>query len=368
MGDKPIEIDWNETPANERREYWQSLNAKEQAFAWKYAIDDERQAIANITDQDLNELEARARNLPEHPDLLRSNNESPERTNPTEKGAKFELKRIHRERVETELEGIRKAFLDYAESTEKRSKKRRAENVYILVALGIIGGYFSYNSGLKLNTIFQQIGLAFVVASSLFILIKVITVRISDIDKSSLWSEVDNKIDILFAAVITGVFVFGTIAAVISIFNIQSSLIQNIAVAATTIVAFVAQLLNIYNEQADENKKSPEEIHDELIDNLFRLPDSENVREDSEEIVNLVHQLSKSGALVSDLQGIKDKIGKIDGVPSHIQDEMISEVVDIINEREKEEKTEDELRAERVAELEEQREKYHGIINDEKSN
>jgi hypothetical protein len=87
---------------------WANLSEDQRALAWKYADHEDKQAIADITDVDLNELAARARRLPDEGSVSSPDDE---RESIDENGiARFELERIHRERIETELNAIRGNF------------------------------------------------------------------------------------------------------------------------------------------------------------------------------------------------------------------------------------------------------------------
>jgi len=364
MDQRVLDIDWASLPESIRVEKWAGLTDKERALAWKISNHDERQAIADITSIDLNELSARARQLPENLEEREPGSEEFRRRDKKD-NIKFELERIHRERVETELEAIRKSFSNYAESNEERSRKRRAENIYILVALGIIGGYLSYNSNLVLETIYQQIGLAFTVASAVFILIKVITVRISDIPDETVGNRLDDIVDVAFAAVITGVFVFGSIGAIVTIFDVQSKFLGNGVAVIITGITMLAQLFRLQGSYINDQTKTTDEIYDDLIEKLFRLPESSSIEEDSEEIVEHVRKLSEAGAITPKIEDIKDKVSKIEGIPDRNKNYILQEIEAIIEENKKREKSEEELRGERIADLEEQREEYYEKIREE---
>lgn len=339
------------------RRRWAELSRKERAEAWKYASHMEKEAIANATNASLNELAARARKLPKEKSSTGSEKDEVQ-PDDERKLVKFELERIHRERVETELEALREHFSSYADLKEKRSRKRRSENIYILVALGIIGGYLSYNPNLVLDTVYQLIGLAFIVASGTFILVKVITVRAADIDQESGWNKFDNIVDASFAAIISGVFVFGSLAALFSIYNIETSFLLEIATLTITSAVTIVQAWAMYGRYNNRHTKSPNEIHDELVEKLFRLPDADDIDESTSELTELVKEFVDSGAIVSKIEDIREKCGKIDGIPKENKDKIQSSIDDIIEEKEKREKSDEELRAEKVSELEQQRRQH----------
>lgn len=361
MDPEVADIEWNSLPPSIRKKKWSKLSEKERALAWKKANDDEKQAIADITSIDLNRLSARARRLPDSFDSISESNSDSENI---DDNIKFELKRIHRKRVETELEAIREAFSEYTELNEERSRKRRSENIYILVALGIIGGYLTYNPDLALDSIYQVIGLAFTVASAIFVLIKVITVRMADIPSNTNWNKFDNIVDGGFAVVITGVFAFGSLGAIVSIFNLQTvGIIQPITIILP-LIAMVIQMMKLSEIFSETQTKSADELYDEIIEELFHLPESSNINDDAKQIIDLVKKFSEAGAITSQIQDIQDKVSKIEGIPNQEQNYMEGKIEEIIEEKEKAEKSEEELRAEKIADLEEQREEYHEEIRE----
>lgn len=274
------------------------------------------------------------------------------------KRSKFHLERIHRLRVEEELGLIRESLQDYSESSEIRERKRRTENIYILTSLGIIGGYISYNPNLVVRNLFQIVTLGFALASAVFLFIKVSIVNQSRIGRETFWTKLDNLADKAFPGLIAGVLVLGTGSIVTQTYQIQSTELLQIIFTA---FALVTTALTMYQQFTSHIsiEESPVSFRD-IEKKLFELPANkpEKQKKNINDYLDLLEEYSESRSRTSNLEQIKSKVGVIKGLSDEEVDEITEKIDELIEEMEKRQMSEEEIRQERLDELDEQRKSY----------
>jgi hypothetical protein len=86
----------------------------------------------------------------------------------------YKIEKSHRKKLQQKLDDIEKELSENRITQQKITTKRRRENIYVLFALAIIGGFLSITQRSSVVLEPQFIGAfgIFAIASSIFIIIK----------------------------------------------------------------------------------------------------------------------------------------------------------------------------------------------------
>lgn len=250
----------------------------------------------------------------------------------------YQLKKFHREKLEQELEGIRKELSDYYKNQEEISIKRRRENIYVLFALGIIGAFFTIipRSSISIDMPFLIGFGVFVFASVLFLIIKINTVALSDspaLDGNG--SKIDNYSEYLFAFSINGSIILVMAVAIVNIFNIQTDSLASSSISFITIVAsgisvvfFRAYIAHRKEQQRRERIKSQsEEIREEMLEEMISGFDDLRNADDKKRELEIFNELSfkieharNEFASFEELEPISEELDDLEGVSDEVSD------------------------------------------------
>lgn len=342
-------IDWANLSDRSIREKWNKLNRFEKREQYRNTTLEGRNTLENVLPaSEIEELGHMSSQVDMNSNDSVSGQEEIE----------FEIERIHEERVEEELRLIRENSIEYANSSEKRSRKRRTENIYILIALGIVGGYLTYNPQLELPgfNILGLVTLGFAIASAAFLFIKVVVVSQSGIGRETLWTRLDNFVDKSFPGLVTGVAILGFTIFIVDTFQIESTdLIQT----GTALLSIIVTVLTILSRLATVSQSEPISI-DELENAIFELPAATDLQKENniDKFVSQLENYQRSGGDVSQLEELKQKVELVKGLSEGDVEKIQREINRITEEAENENIPEEKIRKEKIDELEQKREEY----------
>lgn len=351
------QIDWKNISPTDAQRYWSSLSKKEKHQMWAKASKEEQQAIINVVpNKELEKLEF------DPPQVHNSGPRSQEKV----EEAEFELARIHREQLEEEVTRIRESVEEGIETSERRLQRRRTENIYVLVAIGIITGFFTVYPDFKIST--QSVDLlaaGIAGASTFFLFIKLNTVSVGEFGQDTLWTKADRLADLLFQLSISGVFLLAI--GTIGINALDISLTPESSSAFTFTIAIFATFLTYINSFRSKIYKSPSQDtirFQEVQDRMFDLPDedAQTQEENVAEFTDLLDEYKKHSDTTQTLEKIRKRVGHIRGLKDEQIERVQNHLDDLIEEKSRESKTEDELREMEREQREEQRKKYRDII------
>jgi hypothetical protein len=286
----------------------------------------------------------------------------------------YQLEKIHRAKLEQELGGIRNELSEYYSRREEISVKRRRENIYVLFALAIIGAFFTIipRSSISIDTPFLIGFGVFVLASVLFLIIKINTVALSEYTASGENSgKIDNYSEYIFAFSINGSLLLVIAVAIVNVFNIQvSSLVSSgVSIVAGLLSVLTAMLSQILTEKRkkqrrrqrmkDKSEEIREELSEEMISGFQNLREAENRKEELEifnELSSLIKQSRHEFANVEELAPVSKELDDLEGVSDEISD-ILRETFSETQEELEDEKPEDESLEEKKRQLQEEYER-----------
>jgi hypothetical protein len=350
----PKETDWEALSDDEILEIWQELSEMQKREVFRNATSKDRKVLEEtLSNEELRELG----HLSSKIDWQNSSDsiQVSERDQ-----AKFELERIHREKLENEISLIREDLNNYISYSEERQRKRRIENIYILTALGIVGGYFSFNPDLEVSSTFQIVALGFAAAASAFLLIKLITVRLGRFQKESTWSSIDNYADNIFPGLVISVFVLGSVSILISIYTIPLNQISEIGVSFLSLVAGVFTVLRTWAARDDSSPDVTREDIEVLI-----LDTADSSEPNIEQIIDALEDFKSTNPQREDLEELRSKIDAVKGITERDVKNVKSVIDKIIEDVKQEDTTEREEKEEKLAKLEKERELYREIVQED---
>lgn len=291
---------------------------------------------------------------------------------------KYQLQKLHRDKLEQELEAINEELSEYYQSQQKESIKRRRENIYVLFALAIIGGFFSLipRTSYTINTSFIIGFGVFASASLLFLIIKINTIALTKYTTKR--SKLDNYSEYLFAFSINGILLLGGAVTLVNVFNIQTDEIYSTFVLVL-LPGLTSFMITLYKYVTDERKRKQrriermersESIREEMLDELSsKIEDIQEVDDQKREL-ELFHELTEGIEHAKDefvkrerLEPIAKEMEDIEGVSDHITEVL----------REKLQETQKSLRSQDVDEesIEEKkdrlREEYEEMVSEKDS-
>lgn len=251
----------------------------------------------------------------------------------------YKIEKLHREKVQKELEEIRKSLSLSQKKQERISNKRRRENIYVLFALAIIGGFFSITGESSILVEPPLIfGFAiFVIASFVFVFIKINTVAFADMSfTEERNNNFDDYADYIFAFSINGVFLLALSIFVINTLNINIDAASPIVftLVITLISAIISYLLqNVVVRRAKERASnlgySQEEIKKELTEEIIQgINELKNASGQQEEL-NAFSELSipmdacrDEFTKPEDFDPIMDELENLNSVSEEIRDSL----------------------------------------------
>lgn len=351
------EIDWDELPSHQVKVRWDRLSDQGKRDTWDSATHRERKSIKEVIPED--EMDFLPNRSSHRPNTRKSENQEEEKI----QRAKFELTKIHREQVEEEITRIRETLQEAVNTSERRSQRRRTENIYVLVAIGIVTGFFTIYPDFKISTQSVDLLAAGIAGTSvLFLFIKLNTASIGELGQDTIGSKADRVADFLFQVSISGAFLLaiGTIgvnAFDISLTPESSNIFATVGVISTTLVA----LFDMYSKSYDERETVK---FSDVQDAMFDLPneDSEKQEKNVDEFLDYIKKYKEKSASTKSLTELKDRISIIRGLTDAQIKRIEDQLDDLIEEKSKEAKTKQELREEEKKEREEEREKQRKIV------
>lgn len=252
----------------------------------------------------------------------------------------YKIKKLHRKNLQQKLDNIEKELSENRITQQEITTKRRRENIYVLFALAIIGGFFSITrqSSVVLEPQFITAFGIFAIASSVFIILKINTVAFSDvsfIDENG--RTIDDYTDYLFIFSINGIFLLAVAIAAVNAFNIGISEIRPLAI--TTLVSVISAVLSVLTrlwQQKREHAKlrgkidTREEIKKELVEDILseieKLRNADNQQEELNKFPQLalyIQQCRHDFTEPDDFDPIFEEIEEIDSVSEGLEDSII---------------------------------------------
>lgn len=338
---------------------WEALDGREKLIKIKNSDDEELdrliEALPTEEAQKIKKVREEKVRRWSFSELDRENLDQEEIVEEKEKDEKFEY--VHFTIVEEELSAIWTAVNDHVRSSRNRERKQRTENIYILTAIGIIGGFLNYNPSLSINTVFQTVALGFALGSSLFLFVKIMSVSGSRINTKSRWNYIDDLADKIFPGVITGVFIIGAFLFISDYYQIELSYIMQFVFAGLSlIVAAFSSYTSIHNSSEDGSELS----YNELVDSLFEIP-ADKEEEQKKNLENFINQLEGASTLKvtkKDLKKLKSRSSMIEGLSGKEVEEIQDNINKLIEEENKRNMTQEELHEMRISELKQVRERH----------
>lgn len=350
----PKETDWGTLSDDEILNIWQELSEMQKREVFRNATSKERKVLEEtLSDKELRELGHLSSQIEWQ--NSRDSIQVSERDQ-----AQFELERIHREKLENEISLIREYINEYISYSEEIQRKRRIENIYILTALGIVGGYFTFNPNLEVSSTFQIVALGFAAAASAFLLIKLITVKLGRFQKESTWSTIDNYADNIFPGLVISVFVLGSVSILISIYTIPLNRISEIALS---FVSLVAGLFTVLRTWIPTDDSSPDVTREDIEVLILDTADSSDPN--VEEIIDALEEFKNTNPPIEELEVLKSKIDAVRGIRESDVKRIKSVISKIIEDIEQRDTTQREKKKEKLAQLEKERELYREIVQED---
>ena len=245
----------------------------------------------------------------------------------------YKLQKLHQEKLEQELEGIRSELSDYYTAQEQISIKRRRENIYVLFAIGIIGAFFTIvpRSSITIDSSFLLVFGIFVFTSALFLIIKINTVALTESSTVG-GNGMDNILEYLFAFSINGSIILVIAVGLINLFEIQLDDIMSNGIAILTLIisTLTVYLLQVSKRRqikrhnknlTADREQSREELLNEIISNFNELRQAEGEKEQLEifnELSFKIDQAEHEFATADEVKPISNELENLEGIPDNI--------------------------------------------------
>ncbi|WP_440005291.1 hypothetical protein [Halomicrococcus sp. SG-WS-1] len=343
------------------------LSFEELAEQWENAPPETRRRMSHALDNEIVEnLRTSNQNYKIYGKLKKSSKDDAENPEDEQRIPKkdyldYQLSRIHREKIEDELDQIRLSIQQYFESSQERSQKRRQENVYVLVALGIISGFLTYYPKFNIGSSpFGLVATGSAIASAFFLFIKLNTVGNSPRE-----GRLDKIADVAFRVAASGIFVIGVGAILVTTFSEQISQIPTVAAQILTLILTVLMTAFSWYNKMKQISDTPVTFN-AVQDAMFSLAsnDEEGDTQSLEDLIQMIEEYKKHASTEESLVKLKQRAEQIEGFSNSQMKEITETLDDLIEEKSKETKTEEELREMRMAELDEERESYRERVQE----
>lgn len=292
----------------------------------------------------------------------------------------YQLEKLHRDKMEQSLEQIRNDFSRYYRTRERQGLRRRRENIYVLFAIGVIGGFVTLTPPelLQIITNFSFGVTVFALASFVFLIVKLNTVTFLGIRPSKGIAETIDKVaGYLFAFSINGSILLIASAFVISTIGVTQTdeLTQNLTyllMIVATVMTFLFRFVSI--QRVDELDESREEFHKEVveelnedtIDSLVSLKNTSDGEKRLRLYSTIIHNLrgiESEFKNIDEFEPIEEEFKNLDGVPDDMAAVLTERFEETRNELEKRSPS-DELSLEE--QREELRAEYEKLLAGEK--
>ena len=373
---------WDELPRSSIRRRWSLMPKSKRMFEWKEANPLERSALVDAipkeelpikSNKERRRREVRSPPIPpgSHSGQKEQSTRNSEEDELSDSQRQEELTRIHRdlteihhEVIESSLNDIRENLQAHAKISQVRSQRRRAENIYVLVAIGIITGFFTVYPQFRISTRpFDILATAITLASGLFLFIKLHTVSSSQTGEGNISTYADRLAGLLFRLSITGAFLLGVSSAVVNVLDIdlttlgaQVSQIAAISVfLATIIFTYFTRELTIQLNNRPRESTSNLNFQD-MHDLMFDLTEFDNSREGAEEFIESIQEFAPHSS-TDQLEQIRDRVSKLD-IQRDVRKEIRDKLTEIIEEKRMESKSDEELREMRRDELRNEQDRF----------
>lgn len=276
--------------------------------------------------------------------------------------AKYELERLHREKMEVELKRTREELRRHTESSKEKTQRRRRENIYVLFALGIIGGFFTLYPNFNVNTTFDYFAAFFVSVSFVFLFLKIHTIGVSDFQSEGAVNKIDYFADYLFLLSITGIIFVGPSIVLLDALDINLDIGSEVRASTLMLVISIIFALKAVEtiQEGDSNKEASTGVPDDFSQDLFALSDQKQGEEGitMNEFIDKLEEYKAQGGSPENLEDIPAKIDTI-RMSEDKREKAKSEVEKVKEELKRREKSQEELR-------EEERKQYRETVRGNK--
>jgi hypothetical protein len=256
-----------------------------------------------------------------------------------EEKLKYQLEKYRQKKLQQELEEIRKFLNDYREKQEKNKNKRRRENIYVLFALAIIGGFLTVirsNSTLK-SPSFVAAFTIFAATSLIFVFLKINTVTIAE---SSTFDDRFDRInelpDYLFVFSLNGIILMFAAYFALTTLNIDITAAPSnvFAVGVGIGSTIITYLFEIYKEKRKkkiqkDKRNTPEEIKEEIRENIIsgvkNIENASSQKEEMDEFSNIsiiLEKIKYEFDEPEDVDPILEEIEELESVSDGIADSL----------------------------------------------
>lgn len=223
----------------------------------------------------------------------------------------YKIKKTHRKKLQQKLGEIQKELSESQATQQKMATKRRRENIYVLFALAIIGGFLSItpDSSAVIDPLFVRTFGIFALASVIFIIIKINTVALYDISyiKES-EKNLDDYADYLFIFSINGIFILITFATAVDTLDIEISQVQPYAffLVVTLISAILSLIVGYYrnkkrrkelsrlSEYVHTSEEAKQELQENIISGIKNIGNANTKQEEINEFGEIAPYIQQS--------------------------------------------------------------------------
>lgn len=277
----------------------------------------------------------------------------------------YKLEKVHREIIEEKLGQINQNLSEYYEYRNEMAQRRRRENIYVLLAVGIVGAFFSVlpkDTFTISGTFLIGFGI-FASASFLFLLFKLNTIAIPASEDSEITSgKLNTYADYIFAFSINGSVVLVGIIIMINLYEISLTQLQtSITTGATGIIAILAGYMQRFIFEYWEKRKKREridriknEIPNQIEQSFTELAQVDEQKKRLEKMHKILSQLDHLSDELSDSEIFIDLLESLDntpGITDDIQEVVQARLEEIIEEKTKDKPTETEDEEESLKEV-----------------
>jgi len=218
---------------------------------------------------------------------------------------KYQLEKFRQKKLQQELEEIRNILSNSQRKREQISNKRRHENIYILFALAIIGGFLTIlqQSSVLQSSAFVAAFAVFASTSSLFVFLKINTVAFAEPSfyPGARIGNIDDYADYIFVYSINGIFIL------FSAFIVVNALEIDINTASTLVFTLIIGVVSIIFTYATEHYK---QMKREDLKNREKKKSEEFKKELIEEVISNINEMKKADNRKEELDIYLNKLSK----------------------------------------------------------
>ncbi|WP_313691301.1 hypothetical protein [Halorarum halobium] len=179
--------------------------------------------------------------------------------------------------VEAELRLIREDIRESSRHLEEQSQRKRAENIHVLVAVSVLGGYATIYQSVSIEpAIWSAVLRTFVGLSAIFLLAKLTTITFRPVSDRELVTYVDEIIEpIVYILSLYGIISASIVIHLLETFDLRQNALVNALgagfVAASLLVATTYYVRLTVGTMYEERYGRAEDVYENIDDILTGL-------------------------------------------------------------------------------------------------